>query len=159
MKNFRIWLGWAYYKFIFLRAVLTSCSLVYLLAAYVYIRSFPLTAKAISIGLPLLILSLFLVFCEVACLGLKNENKNFRIAIDEAEEFKLKHEDSTEKLTELVEQTKRKKDPTLINQWIKNYTELIYKRKELEYLEQKETELPNQIKETRKKIKALEAKN
>ncbi len=160
-KNFNIWWGWQLRKqdglgaFIFLITTLVAIA-----AAAFFIASFlPLgTDFYIKIRIITGILTPILFYLFINGFVWSRQNKNYKIAIEEAWKFAEKNTRCYTKLILLKDEIERTKDPKIMNEWVKDYEKLQEMKMRLRQLEKDEKELPKQILKLTCQVEVLDNK-
>lgn len=105
----------------------------------------------ILIGVVGVLLSLPWFISTVYCSSVNN----FKVAIDEALKFKEKHFKCSLRIDEFIRITRDTEDAASMNQWIKDYGELMRMERDKKELEEEQERIPAQIKKKEERIRIL----
>jgi len=111
--------------------------------------------------------ALVLFYLYSICTVYGTSSKNFKIAINETEKFVAKNPECLLKISMLIQETRRTKDPAKLNEWINNWEKLSSVKANMQNLEKTKEEIVRgiplkqinaEIEEKREKIEELESK-
>ncbi len=121
----------------------------------IFLKCYGVSERNALLYIILALLFAFLSFSLERFLTKNSSNTNWRVAIDEAKEFKQEHPDLSAKIDMLVGYTRQSKNSQKLNKWLGTCRQLVWQKRELEKLKQRQSELAAKIIQTEKTLEQI----